>query len=222
MEQRAEFPNCRSQSSHDGVYLTGPDRIELLSDELPASRFEEENFLLASFGNCRCASDAKGRSVNSTLMRGSPPESSQVALGHETLQLILEAPADSSFNRGDVVVITAGHASEPIDPLAFRPEKDGVLAALGYSYRYLGGLRRFNTVPGNAPAFVKAQGFGNLFNKVTPKADTSLISLAHAEPFAATTERTSTSLPLERMETSSTECRPAPYWLIFREPPEWP
>ena len=183
LEERAAELKAAAQSSHDGVYLTGPDRIELLSDELPAESFEGDSFLLASFGNCRCASDAKAIRQFDAHARV-PSGVSQVALGHETLQLILEAPADSSFNRGDVVVITPGHASEPIDPLAFRPEKDGVLAALGYSYRYLGGLRRFNTVPGNAPAFVKAQGFGNLFNKVTPKADTSLISLAHAEPFA--------------------------------------
>ena len=39
-------------------------------------------------------------------------------------------------------------------------------------------------MPANAPAFVKGQGFGSLFNKVIPKSDTSLISLAHAEPFA--------------------------------------
>ena len=183
LEQRAKDLKVAAQSSHDGIYLTGPNRIELLPDELPGSSFEGDNFLLASFGNCRCASDAKAIRQFDAHARV-PSGVSQVALGHETLQLILDAPADSSFDRGDVVVITPGHASEPIDPLTFESEKDGVLAALGYSYRYLGGLRRFNTVPAKAPAFVKAQGFGNLFNKVTPKPDTSLISLAHAEPFA--------------------------------------
>jgi hypothetical protein len=183
LEQRAKDLKVAAQSSHDGIYLTGPNRIELLPDELPGSSFEGDSFLLASFGNCRCASDAKAIRQFDAHARV-PSGVSQVALGHETLQLILDAPADSSFDRGDVVVITPGHASEPIDPLTFESEKDGVLAALGYSYRYLGGLRRFNTVPAKAPAFVKAQGFGNLFNKVTPKPDTSLISLAHAEPFA--------------------------------------
>jgi hypothetical protein len=183
LEQRAKDLKVAAQSSHDGVYLTGPDQIELLSDELPASSFEGEGFLLASFGNCRCASDAKAIRQFDTHARV-PSGVSQIALGHETLQLILEAPADSSFKSGDVVVITPGHASEPINPLTFEPEKDGVLAALGYSYRHLGGLRRFNAVPANAPAFVSGQGFGNLFNKVSPKPDTSLISLAHAEPFA--------------------------------------
>ena len=183
LEQRAKDLKIEAQSRHDGVYLTGPDRIELLSDELPDSSFDGDSFLLASFGNCRCASDAKAIRQFDAHARV-PSGVDQVALGHETLQLILEAPADSPFDRGDVVVITPGHASEPIDPLSFEPQKEGVLAALGYSYRYLGGLRRFNAVPAKAPGFVKAQGFGNLFNKVTPKKDTSLISLAHAEPFA--------------------------------------
>ena len=183
LEQRAKDLKVAAQSSHDGVYLTGPDRIELLSDELPASSFEEDGFLLASFGNCRCASDAKAIRQFDAHARV-PSGAEKIALGHETLQLVLEAPSDSSFKPGDVVVITPGHASEPIDPLTFEPEKDGVLAALGYSYRYLGGLRRFNAVPANAPAFVSGQGFGNLFNKVSPRPDTSLISLAHAEPFA--------------------------------------
>tara|TARA_B100000902_G_scaffold187037_1_gene179159 strand:+ start:2012 stop:3835 length:1824 start_codon:yes stop_codon:yes gene_type:complete len=183
LDQRAEDLKLAAQSSHEGIYLTGPDQIELLSDDLPPSSFEGEGFLLASFGNCRCASDAKAIRQFDAHARV-PSGAEKIALGHETLQLVLDAPADSSFKCGDVVVITPGHASEPIDPLSFEPQKDGVLAALGYSYRYLGGLRRFNAIPANAPAFVSGQGFGNLFNKVSPKADTSLISLAHAEPFA--------------------------------------
>ena len=183
LDQRAEDLKLAAQSSHEGIYLTGPDQIELLSDDLPPSSFEGEGFLLASFGNCRCASDAKAIRQFDAHARV-PSGAEKIALGHETLQLVLDAPADSSFKRGDVVVITPGHASEPIDPLSFEPQKDGVLAALGYSYRYLGGLRRFNAIPANAPAFVSGQGFGNLFNKVSPKAETSLISLAHAEPFA--------------------------------------
>ena len=59
LEQRAKDLKVVAQSSHEGIYLTGPNRIELLADELPASSFEDESFLLASFGNCRCASDAK-------------------------------------------------------------------------------------------------------------------------------------------------------------------
>lgn len=172
-----------ARSSHEGIYLTGPDQIELKADELPIDCFGGDNFLLASFGNCRCASDAKAIRQFDAHARV-PSGTDQVALGHETLQLVLDAPSGSGFEPGDVVVVTPGHASEPINPKTFEPEKSGVLAALGYSYRYLGGLRHFNTVPGKAPGFVKSQGFGNLFNKVAPKPDTSLISLAHAEPFA--------------------------------------
>ena len=86
-----------------------------------------------------------------------PSGTDQVALGHETLQLVLDAPEESHLKSGDLVVVTPGHASEPIDPQSFEPEKSGVLAALGYSYRYLGGLRQFNTVPGKASEFVKSQ-----------------------------------------------------------------
>ena len=119
-------------------------------------------------------------------------------------------------------MITPGHASEPIDPLVFQPQKDGVLAALGYSYRYLGGLRRFNTVPANAPAFVKAQGFGSLFNKVIPKSDTSLVSLAHAEPFACNYGTNKHVFTLGENGDFKYGVPPQPYWLIFRVPPEWP
>jgi hypothetical protein len=173
----------KSREKHHGVFLTGPDRIELLVDELPSSVTTEDDFVLASFGNCRCASDAKAiRQFDSHARVPSGVE--RVALGHETLQIVLQSPEGSEVKPGDIVVITPGHASQPIDPLTFKPKENGVLAALGYSYQYLGGLRRFNAVPGVAPSFIRSQGFGNLFNKVQPKSDTSLISLAHAEPFA--------------------------------------
>ena len=121
LEQRAEELKLAAQSSHEGIYLTGPDQIELLSDDLPSSSFEGEGFLLASFGNCRCASDAKAIRQFDAHARV-PSGAEKIALGHETLQLVLDAPADSSFKRGDVVVITPGHASEPIDPLSFEPQ----------------------------------------------------------------------------------------------------
>ena len=174
---------AESRQKHLGVFLTGPDRIELLSDELPRSVTTENDFVLASFGNCRCASDAKAIRQFDAHARV-PSGVEKVALGHETLQLVLQAPAESEIRPGDIVVITPGHASQPINPLSFEPEDSGVLAALGYSYQYLGGLRRFNAVPGIAPSFIRSQGFGSLFNKVKPENDTSLISLAHAEPFA--------------------------------------
>ena len=168
---------------HQGIFLTGPNEIRLLSDELPASAFDGNGFVLAGFGNCRCASDAKAIRQFDAHARV-PHGVDQIALGHETLQLVLQAPEDSGFVPGDLVVVTPGHSSEPIDPSTFAPASDGVLAALGYSYRHLGGLRAFNAVPGSAPAFLKQQGFGNLFNKVGHHPDISLVSLAHAEPFA--------------------------------------
>jgi len=183
LQERTKTLLKESGETHQGVFLTGPDKIELLSVELPESVTTENDFVLASFGNCRCASDAKAiRQFDSHARVPSGVE--KVALGHETLQMIIQAPSDSDFKVGEIVVITPGHASEPIDPLNFEPTDSGVLAALGYSYQYLGGLRRFNAVPGVAPSFIRAQGFGNLFNRVEPLENTSLVSLAHAEPFA--------------------------------------
>ena len=117
-------------------------------------------------------------------MPASRQEQTASRWGMKHLQIVLRAPQGSKVKVGDLVVITPGHASEPIDPLAFQPISDGVFAALGYSYRYLGGLRQYNRIPATAPEFVSSQGFGNLFNPVSPKDTTSLISLAHAEPFA--------------------------------------
>ena len=181
--ERARELAQRARSSHQGVYLTGPNQVEVLEDELPASSLNGENYLLASFGNCRCASDAKAIRQFDAHARV-PSGTDRIALGHETLQIVLEAPEGSNVKPGDVVVVTPGHATEPIDPLTFQPSDSGVLSALGYSYRYLGGLRQFNFVPGGAPAYVRSQGFGNFFNPVNPADTTSLVTLAHAEPFA--------------------------------------
>ncbi len=182
-QERAADLLENARLEHQGIFLTGPNEIRLLSDELPASAFDGNGFVLAGFGNCRCASDAKAIRQFDAHARV-PNGVDQIALGHETLQLVLQAPEDSGFVPGDLVVVTPGHSSEPINPSTFAPVSDGVLAALGYSYRHLGGLRAFNAVPGSAPAFLKQQGFGNLFNKVGHHPDVSLVSLAHAEPFA--------------------------------------
>ena len=181
--ERARELAQRARKSHHGVYLTGPNQVEVLEDELPAESLNGQNFLLASFGNCRCASDAKAIRQFDTHARV-PSGTDRIALGHETLQIVLEAPEGTNVKPGDVVVVTPGHATEPIDPLTFEPSESGVLSALGYSYRYLGGLRQFNFVPGGAPAYVKAQGFGNFFNPVNANEGASLVTLAHAEPFA--------------------------------------
>ena len=183
LSQRSDQLLEAARKPHRGVFLTGPNRIEILTDELPESSFAGKEFLLASLGNCRCASDAKAIRQFDAHARV-PSGADRIALGHETLQIVLRVPEGSKVKVGDLVVITPGHASEPIDPLAFQPISNGVLAALGYSYRYLGGLRQYNRIPASAPDFVSSQGFGNLFNPVSPKTNTSLISLAHAEPFA--------------------------------------
>ena len=181
--ERARELAKRARISHHGVYLTGPNQVQVLEDELPTESLNGQNFLLASFGNCRCASDAKAIRQFDTHARV-PSGTDRIALGHETLQIVLEAPEGANVKPGDVVVVTPGHATEPIDPLTFQPSESGVLSALGYSYRYLGGLRQFNFVPAGAPVYVKAQGFGNFFNPVNADEKTSLITLAHAEPFA--------------------------------------
>ena len=130
---RVDVLKEQARLSHKGIYLTGANQIELSDDKLPEESFNGEHFVLASFGNCRCASDAKAiRQFDSHARVPSGVE--KIALGHETLQMILETPAESNFKKGDLVVITPGHSSEPIDPLTFKPSGKGVLAALGYSY----------------------------------------------------------------------------------------
>ena len=57
--ERARELAKRARISHHGVYLTGPNQVQVLEDELPSESLNGQNFLLASFGNCRCASDAK-------------------------------------------------------------------------------------------------------------------------------------------------------------------
>ena len=59
LTQRSDQLLEAARKTHRGVFLTGPNRIEILTDELPESSFGGEEFLLASLGNCRCASDAK-------------------------------------------------------------------------------------------------------------------------------------------------------------------
>ena len=85
----------RARASHHGVYLTGPNQVQVLDDELPESALNGENYLLASFGNCRCASDAKAIRQFDAHARV-PSGTDRIALGHETLQLVLEAPEGSN------------------------------------------------------------------------------------------------------------------------------
>ena len=57
--ERAQELAKKARLSHHGVYLTGPNEVKVLEDDLPVASLTGENYLLASFGNCRCASDAK-------------------------------------------------------------------------------------------------------------------------------------------------------------------
>src|SRR6056300_1841503 len=75
----------RARKSHHGVYLTGPNQVQVLEDELPAESLDGKNFLLASFGNCRCASDAKAIRQFDSHARV-PSGTDRIALGHETPQ----------------------------------------------------------------------------------------------------------------------------------------
>ena len=122
--QRSDQLLEAAQKTHRGVFLTGPNRIELLQDDLPDSSVGGGDFLLASLGNCRCASDAKAIRQFDAHARV-PSGADRIALGHETLQIVLQAPEGSKVKVGDLVVITPGHASEPIDPLQFEPVSDG-------------------------------------------------------------------------------------------------
>ena len=63
-----------------------------------------------------------------------------------------------------------------------------MLAALGYSFRYAAGLRRYSGLPERVAEVVAEQGMGELFipipHAVGAHPATSLATLAHAEPFA--------------------------------------
>jgi len=183
-KHRAEELSKELRQPQAGIFITGRNRMELLDDELPAGMIEGDFVLAASIGNIRCTSDEKAIRQFTGHVR-IPPNATQIALGHETILQIVSAGPDTGVKNGDVVAITPGHASRRIDPLTYQDDPDnGVLAALGYSYRYLGGLRRFNAIPRGAISNVEDQGFGRLFHPVNAGAEVSLASLAHAEPFA--------------------------------------
>jgi hypothetical protein len=166
---------------HEGIFITGPEQIEHRIDSLPEP--DDQSVLLQSLINCRCSSDEKAIKQFDRHARV-PTGAAMVAMGHETVQRVIQAPPATGLKPGDLVLITPGHSAEPVDPETFVPAQDGVLAALGYSYKNLGGLRRFNRVPALAIETVPAHGFGQLFSKVPGGSRASLASLAHAEPYA--------------------------------------
>ena len=105
LSQRSDQLLEAARKPHRGVFLTGPNRIEILTDELPESSFAGKEFLLASLGNCRCASDAKAIRQFDAHARV-PSGADRIALGHETLQIVLRVPEGSKVKVGDLVVIT--------------------------------------------------------------------------------------------------------------------
>ena len=60
--QRSDQLREAAQKTHRGVFLTGPNRIELLADDLPESSFGGEDFLLASLGKLPMCIGCKGNS----------------------------------------------------------------------------------------------------------------------------------------------------------------
>ena len=177
-----------ARQPHHGVFITAPGRVELRRDRLPESWFESDYVITESLGNSVCSSDQKAVRQFTDHAR-IPGNATQVALGHETVHRVVAAPPGTPVHPGQVVLITPGLSSTPVDPDSFAPDPErGVLAALGYSFRYAAGLRRYSGLPERVGAVVAEQGMGELFipipDAVGTHPGTSLTTLAHAEPFA--------------------------------------
>ena len=177
-----------ARQPHHGVFITAPGQVELRRDRLPESWFEGDYVITESLGNSVCSSDQKAVRQFTDHAR-IPGNATQVALGHETVHRVVAAPPDTPVRPGQVVLITPGLSSTPVDPDSFAPDPErGVLAALGYSFRYAAGLRRYSGLPERVGEVVAEQGMGELFipipGAISMHPDTSLATLAHAEPFA--------------------------------------
>ena len=177
-----------ARQPHHGVFITAPGRVELCRDRLPESWFESDYVITESLGNSVCSSDQKAVRQFTDHAR-IPGNATQVALGHETVHRVVAAPPGTPVHPGQVVLITPGLSSTPVDPDSFAPDPEGgVLAALGYSFRYAAGLRRYSGLPERVGEVVAEQGMGELFipipDAVGEHPGTSLATLAHAEPFA--------------------------------------
>ena len=177
-----------ARQPHHGVFITAPGRVELRHDRLPESWFESDYVITESLGNSVCSSDQKAVRQFTDHAR-IPGNATQVALGHETVHRVVAAPPGTPVRPGQVVLITPGLSSTPVDPDSFAPDPEGgVLAALGYSFRYAAGLRRYSGLPKRVADVVAEQGMGELFipipAAVSTDPGTSLATLAHAEPFA--------------------------------------
>ena len=177
-----------ARQPHRGVFITAPGQVELRSDRLPESWFAGGYVITESLGNSVCSSDQKAVQQFTSHAR-IPGDATQVALGHETVHRVVAAPPGTPVRPGQVVLITPGLSSTPVDPESFAPDpEDGVLAALGYSFRYAAGMRRYSGLPERVAEVVAEQGLGELFIPIPAAVGshpaTSLATLAHAEPFA--------------------------------------
>ena len=177
-----------ARQPHHGVFITAPGRVELRSDRLPESWFAGGYVITESLGNSVCSSDQKAVQQFTNHAR-IPGDATEVALGHETVHRVVAAPPGTPVRPGEVVLITPGLSSTPVDPESFAPAPGhGVLAALGYSFRYAAGMRRFSGLPVRVAEVVAEQGMGELFipipSAVGAHPATTLATLAHAEPFA--------------------------------------
>ena len=177
-----------ARQPHRGVFITAPGQVELRSDRLPESWFAGGYVITESLGNSVCSSDQKAVQQFTSHAR-IPGDATEVALGHETVHRVVAAPPGTPVRPGQVVLITPGLSSTPVDPESFAPDpEDGVLAALGYSFRYAAGMRRYSGLPERVAEVVAEQGLGELFIPIPAAVGhhpaTSLATLAHAEPFA--------------------------------------
>lgn len=177
-----------ARQPHHGVFITAPGQVELRRDRLPESWFAGGYVITESLGNSVCSSDQKAVQQFTGHAR-IPGNATEVALGHETVHRVVAAPPGTPVRTGQVVLITPGLSSMPVDPDSFAPDPEhGVLAALGYSFRYAAGMRRYSGLPERVAEVVAEQGMGELFIPIPAAVgahpDTSLATLAHAEPFA--------------------------------------
>ena len=177
-----------ARQSHRGVFITAPGQVELRSDRLPEGWFAGGYVITESLGNSVCSSDQKAVQQFTGHAR-IPGNATEVALGHETVHRVVAAPPGTPVRPGQVVLITPGLSSTPVDPDSFAPDPgNGVLAALGYSFRYAAGLRRYSGLPERVATVVAEQGMGELFIPIPAAVGahpaTSLATLTHAEPFA--------------------------------------
>ena len=97
----------QSHETHNGVFITGPSTIAVLEDQLPEEYYNDDYIITASLGNCRCASDGKAIKQFTSHARV-PNDATQVALGHETVQLVVQAPGHTGLGAGDLVFVTPG------------------------------------------------------------------------------------------------------------------